>query len=66
MPDPETAALLRTVLDELCVQVPLFDAGTRTNVASRLLEATKQGSRSIDDLRAIGRQALHRPPTMWR
>lgn len=66
MPDSETAALLRTVLDELCVQLPAFDTSTRTNIASRLLEAVKKGRCSLDDLRQAGKEALHRTPTMWR
>lgn len=66
MPDTETAALLRTVLEELCAQVPVFDTATRTNVASKLLEAVQQGRRSLDDLRAIGKEVLHQTPTMWR
>jgi hypothetical protein len=70
MPDAETAALLRTVLNELCAGVPPFDACTRTNVASRLLEVARQGKPSIDDLREAGRVALPptptSPPTMWR
>jgi hypothetical protein len=65
MPDTKTVALLRTVLDELCVQVPLFDIVTRTNVASKLLEAAQQGRCSLDDLREIGRKALHKTPSMW-
>lgn len=64
MPDTETAALLRTVLEELCA--PVFDTATRTNVASKLLEAVQQGRRSLDDLRAIGKEVLHQTPTMWR
>jgi hypothetical protein len=66
MPDSETAALPRTVLDELCAQLPSFDASTGTNVASRPLEAVEQGRRSLDDLREAGKQALHKTPTMWR
>jgi hypothetical protein len=66
MPDLETAALLRTVLDELCAQVPMFDATTRTNVASSLLEAARQGTCSLDDLREVGKEALLQTPTMWR
>jgi hypothetical protein len=66
MPDSETAALLRTVLDELCAQLPSFDAGTRTHVASRLLDAAKQGRCSLDDLRQAGKEALFKTPTMWR
>ena len=66
MPHSETAALLRTVLEELCTELSLVDAPTRTSVASRLLEAAKQGDCSIDDLREVGKQALHKTPTMWR
>ena len=66
MPDSETAALLRTVLDELCAQLPDFDASARTVVASRLREAMEQGACSLDDLRQAGKSALHQTPTMWR
>ena len=66
MPNPATAVLLGTVLEELGAEEPIFDACTRTIVASRLLEAMEQGSCSLDDLRAIGKEALHKPPTMWR
>jgi hypothetical protein len=52
MPDAEAAVLLRSVLDELCAQVSKFDATTRANVASRLLEAAKQeGPRSMTSRR---------------
>jgi hypothetical protein len=66
MPDPETAALLRAVLDELCAGVPPFDSTTRTNVASRLLDTVKHGSSSLDELKRAGREVLRHPPTMWR
>jgi hypothetical protein len=66
MPDTKTAALLRSLLDELCAQLPKFDADTKINVASRLLEAVEQGRSSVDDLRAAGKEALRDPPTMWR
>ncbi len=61
MPDAETAALLRAVLDEVCASISLSDTSTRTNVASKLLETVKQGASSVDDLRKIGRQVLHQP-----
>jgi hypothetical protein len=48
------------------VSISPFDAGTRAHVASRLLEAVKQGRSSLDDLRDAGREALHKAPTMWR
>jgi hypothetical protein len=66
MPDTKTAAVLRSLLDELCAQLPKFDADTKINVASRLLEAVEQGRSSVDDLRAAGKEALRDPPTMWR
>ena len=67
MPDTETAAMLRTVLDELCAQLPAFDISTRTTVASRLLEAMQQRNCSLDDLRQVGIEAMHhQTPTMWR
>lgn len=62
MPDPETAAILRAILEELCASIPPFDAHTRTNVASSLLETVKHGRPTVDDLRLAGRQALRRAP----
>lgn len=64
--DPETAALLRAVLDELCENVPKLETATRTHVASKILEAATKGEWSIDDLKEAGREALHDAPTMWR
>jgi hypothetical protein len=66
MPDAETAALLRAVLDDLCSHVPASDGGTRTNVASRLLATIQQGKASIDELKHAGMLALRQSPTMWR
>jgi hypothetical protein len=66
MSDPQTTALLRAILDELCRDIPQFDASTRTNVASQLLASVRQGSASIEDLKRAGKVALRRPPTMWR
>ena len=65
MPDAETAAMLRAILDELCANLSPSDASTRTNVASKLLETARRGASSLDDLRSAGREAL-REPTMWR
>jgi hypothetical protein len=64
--DPETAALLRAVLNELCENVPQLESSTRTRVASKILEAAATGEWSIDDLKEAGREALHEAPTMWR
>jgi hypothetical protein len=66
MPDRETAALLRTLLEELCASLAPSDVHTRTRVASRLLETVNQGEQSLDELRAAGRRALLKTPTMWR
>ena len=61
----ETAALLCTVLDQLCTELSLVDEDTRTHVASKLLEATEHGTCSLDHLMEVGREALHKTPTMW-
>jgi hypothetical protein len=66
MPDRETAALLRTLLEELCASLAPTDVHTRTKVATSLLETVRQGEASLDELRAAGKQALLQPPTMWR
>ena len=66
MLDPETAAVLRAILDELCASLSPYDARTRTDVASRLLEVAKHGRPSIDDLKRTGRGAMHQTPTIWR
>lgn len=64
--DPATTALLRAVLDEVCEDVSRFESGTRVHVASRILEAATKGDTSPDQLKQIGREALHHAPTMWR
>lgn len=66
MPDAETVALLRAVLDELCASISPFDASTRTKVASKLLEAARAGRSSVEDLKQAGEEVLLRCPTMWR
>jgi hypothetical protein len=66
MPNAETAAVLRAVLDEVCADLSPLDTVTRTHVASSLLEKTRQAQSSLDDLRQAARNALRRPPTMWR
>jgi hypothetical protein len=66
MPDAETAALLRAVLDEVCAGISPSDTVTRAHVASSLLEKTTEPNSSLDDLRQAAMNALHRPPTMWR
>ena len=70
MLDPETAALLRAVLDELCASTSPSDMCTRTNVASKLLEAASQevdasGGVPIDASEAASKEHLLQTPTMW-
>ncbi|AJA65366.1 hypothetical protein ACVIW2_004088 [Bradyrhizobium huanghuaihaiense] len=66
MLDVGTITLLRTILDEVCVSVPPYDAGVRAYVASRILEAATRGETRPDLLKQIGQEALSRAPTMWR
>jgi hypothetical protein len=54
----ETAALLRSVLNEVCADVAHHATGTRVHVAVKLLEAAARGQTAVDDLRRIGRSAL--------
>ena len=64
--DAETTALLRSVLDEICEQVGKYENGTRTHVASRLLEAATQGGQTIADLKEAGLAALRTAPAASR
>jgi hypothetical protein len=66
MPDAETAAVLRTVLNEVCVDISPFDTAIRTRVAAHLLEKATQADISLEELREAASNALRRPPTMWR
>lgn len=62
---PKRAALLRAVLNEVCRELPADETGTRTHVASRILEAASRGETSIEVLKQIGQTALTSSPTMW-
>jgi hypothetical protein len=64
--DPARTAHLRAVLDEVCESLSRAETGTRTHVASKILEAVTRGATSPDQLKQIGRQALSEAPTMWR
>ncbi|WP_420965904.1 hypothetical protein [Bradyrhizobium sp. B120] len=64
--DTATTALLRAVLDEVCESVSQREIGTRTHVASKILEAANCGEVSPEGLKRVGRQALSQAPTMWR
>ena len=65
MPDAEMAALLRAVLDEVCVDLAPSEMATRERIAARLSDLVRSGQCSVDDLRRAGRDALTRAPTMW-
>lgn len=54
--------MLRAVLDEVCEQVGRHENGIRTHVAARLLQAARDGSRTVDELREMGREALRTAP----
>lgn len=58
----ETTALLRSVLDEVCEQVGRYENGTRTHVASKLLEAATRGEQTVADLKQAGLAALMTAP----
>ena len=62
----ETTALLRSVLDEVCEQVGRYENGTRTHVASKLLEAATRGEQTVADLKQAGLAALTTAPATRR
>ena len=64
--DAQTTALLRTVLDEVCLGISRQETGVRAHVASQILEAARQGELTVDGLRQAGSKALSCAPTMWR
>lgn len=65
MLDSETTACLRRVLDELCQGLSPDETGTRTHVASKILEAAWRGETSVEVLRQVGQKALTSAPSMW-
>ncbi|MBB4423914.1 hypothetical protein GGD66_002458 [Bradyrhizobium sp. CIR48] len=65
MLDAATAALVRSVLDDVCKNLSPYATGIRAHVASRILEAASNGERTRDRLEQIGREALSQAPTMW-
>jgi hypothetical protein len=65
MLDSETTACLRRVLDEVCKGLSPHETGTRTHVASKILEAATRGEKSVEVLRQVGQNALISVPTMW-
>ncbi|MGY8706627.1 hypothetical protein RAD16_12885 [Bradyrhizobium sp. 18BD] len=64
--DRAVTATLRAVLDEVCINISSSETGTRTHVASKILEAARGGETSVEGLRQVGRKALFHAPTMWR
>jgi hypothetical protein len=66
MLDPQTAALLRAVLDEVCEAVSQPNATRGTHVASELLRAALDESALIDHASEADQAASRPPPTMWR
>ena len=64
--DAETTAILRAVLNEVCVSVSRYETSARTYVASKLLEAAMAGDTSVANLKHVGRTALRDAPMTWR
>lgn len=56
--DAETTALLRAIHKEICENISESETGTRTLVASKILESAGKGECSIADLKKVGRDAL--------
>ncbi|MDI3567391.1 hypothetical protein [Bradyrhizobium sp. Arg816] len=66
MLDATTTALLREILEEVCVNVSRSESGVRAHVASKILEAASKGERTRERLKQIGFDALRQAPGMWR
>ena len=62
----ETTALLRAVLEEVCLDVDRAHTVTRAHVAAGKLAAAGRGLITAEDVREAGREALKTAPTMWR
>nr|WP_275190912.1 hypothetical protein [Bradyrhizobium sp. CSA112] len=63
--DSETTVRLRMVLDKVCKELSLHETGTRTHVASKILEAASGGDTSVEVLKQVGHTALTSAPTTW-
>lgn len=57
---------MRTVVDDICEYVSRCDTDGQTNVALKILKAATQGETSSDCVPQVRRDALSKPPTMWR
>ena len=64
--DIRTISALRTVLEDVCCDLPVSSTSARTFVASRILECARGGEQTYDALKDAGHQALKAAPTMWR
>ena len=66
MLDAETTALLRKILDEVCVAISGNEPGACVHVASKLLESASKGEISEQGLTSVAQRALVDAPSMWR
>jgi hypothetical protein len=64
--DPAMTALLRAVLEEVCVDISRSETGARAHVASRILEAAAMGDVAPESLKKVGREALQDAPAILR
>lgn len=65
MHEPDTQALPRSTLDEVCVHIDQYQTATRVHVAAQILPAAGRES-SPENIREAGRNGLKSAPTMWR
>ena len=63
--DAVVTVLLRAVLHESCVDVPVHEAGKKALADSEALESVPKGELNTDNLRAAGRQPILPAPSMW-
>jgi hypothetical protein len=61
--DAETTALLRTIHAEVCEPLSRYEIVARTHVATRILEAAREGTISADRLRLAALSALGEVPS---
>jgi hypothetical protein len=65
MLDPQTAALLRAVLDEVCEALSQPNATRGMHIASKLLQEALEERTAIDRM-SEEQTTLRAPPTLWR
>jgi len=65
MSDVVVSALFRSILDEVCVDVPAQEAGKDALVATKPPESVPNGQLDADNLRAVGRKVVLPAPSMW-